>query len=1060
MSGIAARTAKKQDKTGMLRRSLEKLIKLYTDNAHFLYELLQNAEDAEATHIKFVQFEDRLEVYHNGKPFTEANFNSLCDVGLSEKANDLNKIGEFGIGFKSVYSICKTVKLHSSPENYSHIYPDAEPAFSARIDNFTDPTDLKHTPVDSPYTTRFVFFYAVGEPFSGFDSIHKLKRKISERLQDLGVTTLLFMKHLEEIAYEINLNGKQLNGEYLLEKKEINDHCSLVSALGKSTTGNKSDAVEISYLKFSRRLNIDSSRTIDIAFPVIRIGENHFTCVKAKSPYISVYFPTETESKLDFIVQGPYRTTPNRSSIPADDSDNIILAQETSILLIDALKEMQRKKWLNMSFIKALPLNEAAFDNFALFKPLYIAVKELFNNNAIPIIPCESDGYVSARYAKIARNEKLLTLIDNNLLTDLIRQGANFRWLPSCVKETNSEYSHVYKYFVHELKIEVIRPDDLKGYIDNNPFFLPQRTDSWLVQLYTVLENVNSAFAQNKIEDNFLTSKIIKTSTGEFIAPYRITENKQYVPNVYLPSNEVNNPDITFVNERIYLQCRNFFETVLGLHQPDEYKFFISDITTRYSNNYVYDENQHIKDIKRLHKYLCIPKYQEDTENIIKDIFLLRCEDGKMRNPHSEEKRNTLIYLPKNNGIDIRGYFQNIVKNVLYVDLDFYSSHDIDASVLIAMGANGSLLEGENDIEGEYVISGKRKNTKWECLSGFRWKFDIVHVKRALLSIANYPYEKDSIIKSKTIFSILMKNEEKLCGTLRIQKRSIDNKENEPCELVRHLRGDWKEGWSGQWLYDKSMALVAQKDISRHDLNPDIYGKPQSSGVYDLLGFKRSAADDAADLRSIATSKQLEAYFEEELQKRYNMSSSMLSDKLKMLEESNAKQPEEHTLPDFPSVRVKNWDAIQRHAKQTLLYASPVKYINLIRSIRESKSYEPIRAYLKSMYQYDSIPEYACQICHKPTIDITVSQVFDKMETEIDEYHLCLCPACARRYKLMINIPHTMNKVRQKIYTLERVAIDSSDPVKIAVDDIEIWFTQTHIAEIKEILHLEARDKK
>jgi HSP90 family molecular chaperone len=95
----------KQDFEGMLRRALERIIQLYTDKSHFVYELLQNAEDAGAKSIKFVQYADRLEVFHDGKPFTEQNLKSLCDIGASDKAGDLNQIGEFGVGFKSVFGI-------------------------------------------------------------------------------------------------------------------------------------------------------------------------------------------------------------------------------------------------------------------------------------------------------------------------------------------------------------------------------------------------------------------------------------------------------------------------------------------------------------------------------------------------------------------------------------------------------------------------------------------------------------------------------------------------------------------------------------------------------------------------------------------------------------------------------------------------------------------------------------------------------------------------------------------------------------------------------------------
>ena len=89
----------------------------------------------------------------------------------------------------------------------------------------------------------------------------------------------------------------------------------------------------ISYLKFSRKLEKYPLRTVDIAFPV-KEEKDSYQCIKAPNPYVSVYFPTETESKLDFIVQGPYRTTPNRSSIPSEDADNIYLAKELSLIHI------------------------------------------------------------------------------------------------------------------------------------------------------------------------------------------------------------------------------------------------------------------------------------------------------------------------------------------------------------------------------------------------------------------------------------------------------------------------------------------------------------------------------------------------------------------------------------------------------------------------------------------------------------------------------------------------------------------------------------------------------
>src|SRR5208282_5980461 len=81
---------------------LDLLGQLYSERTHFIFELIQNAEDAGATELAFDLLEDRLELRHDGRPFTEADVRGVCGVGKSGKS--LTAIGQFGIGFKSVYA--------------------------------------------------------------------------------------------------------------------------------------------------------------------------------------------------------------------------------------------------------------------------------------------------------------------------------------------------------------------------------------------------------------------------------------------------------------------------------------------------------------------------------------------------------------------------------------------------------------------------------------------------------------------------------------------------------------------------------------------------------------------------------------------------------------------------------------------------------------------------------------------------------------------------------------------------------------------------------------------
>ena len=105
-------------KYGEETRHLAFLGRLYSDRTHFVYELLQNAEDAEASRVEIALYSDRLEVLHDGKPFDEKDVRGICGVGEGTKPEDLTKIGKFGIGFKSVYAYTKAPEIHCGDEHF------------------------------------------------------------------------------------------------------------------------------------------------------------------------------------------------------------------------------------------------------------------------------------------------------------------------------------------------------------------------------------------------------------------------------------------------------------------------------------------------------------------------------------------------------------------------------------------------------------------------------------------------------------------------------------------------------------------------------------------------------------------------------------------------------------------------------------------------------------------------------------------------------------------------------------------------------------------------------
>ena len=56
------------------------LVGLYSDASHFVYEILQNTEDATASEITFELLCDKLVITHNGMPFSESDIEAITGI--------------------------------------------------------------------------------------------------------------------------------------------------------------------------------------------------------------------------------------------------------------------------------------------------------------------------------------------------------------------------------------------------------------------------------------------------------------------------------------------------------------------------------------------------------------------------------------------------------------------------------------------------------------------------------------------------------------------------------------------------------------------------------------------------------------------------------------------------------------------------------------------------------------------------------------------------------------------------------------------------------------------
>jgi len=81
-------------------------VDIYSENKRFIYELIQNADDAAVVDQSELMIEVKsgfVVLSHNGKPFDERDLRGLCGIGRGTKRDDEAKTGYKGIGFKSVF---------------------------------------------------------------------------------------------------------------------------------------------------------------------------------------------------------------------------------------------------------------------------------------------------------------------------------------------------------------------------------------------------------------------------------------------------------------------------------------------------------------------------------------------------------------------------------------------------------------------------------------------------------------------------------------------------------------------------------------------------------------------------------------------------------------------------------------------------------------------------------------------------------------------------------------------------------------------------------------------
>ncbi len=403
-----------------LRGVKHSVVDKYSDQAHFIYELLQNADDAQATKSKFILTNEGLTFIHNGtigftvsNPETEdqdgeeknlGHINAITSIGNTTK--DKAKIGKFGVGFKAIFQYSNT----------PHIY---DPNFSFRIERFIVPQQIEQD--HSQRQEKETLFYFP------FDVPKKSKEEASndilQKLKSL-VHPVLFLNNLKEVVWETPSENGKYTKTVKDQKQSDETLCQLISLADGSDKKKLwlfTRELEEGSHKYSIGFFLDKNNKLDTS--------KNFTAF--------CFFPTKETTNLKFIIQAPFLLTDSREGIKAGNSWNDKLVNKLSVLAAESLpmlKEIGIEKesfLIDDNIVNLIPYKQNDFTsltdrNRISFLPFYSAIKGKMQSETL--LPAKHNKYSSKKLSYWASDTELTELFTDKQIGELMGKE-NTKWV-------------------------------------------------------------------------------------------------------------------------------------------------------------------------------------------------------------------------------------------------------------------------------------------------------------------------------------------------------------------------------------------------------------------------------------------------------------------------------------------------------------------------------------------------------------------------------------------------------------------------------------------------------
>jgi hypothetical protein len=986
----------------------------YPDRAHFVYELLQNAEDAGATEIAFTLTPERLVCEHNGRAFTLADVTSITGLHDSTKANAQDKIGKFGVGFKSVFVYTQAPSVRSGD-------------FAFRIVQLILPEPIAPDGALNG-RTRFEF---------PFDNLKKPPEEayaeIASGLNELDEKTLLFLSSLQSVAWRIGTGS----ADEVLRVQHSDFHFEVLKEVGGKT------ASRSHFLKFEQAVPGLEKPRVAVAFPLdILPGVRSFgsaarladqlKIIPAEPGSVAVFFPAVKEaSGLRFHLHGPFVPELSRASIKETNA-NTPLFEQLAALAAASLHRIKELGLLTTDFLSVLPNPQDQIP------PRYQGIRTaiIAAMKAQPLTPTHGKGYAPANRLIQARAslKELLAEADIAFLVD--HKGEPPLWAIGATQRNNRIDQFLsgleirewgLAKFIETLRKHARDEDGLYSIKPDEKFlsWLKQKPPAWMQELYALLHGE----AQN-VSHQLKTLRIVRRSDG----------NLSRADQAFFATGTTA-ADVPVVDMAVYAsgasksekEDAKRFLSEIGVREIGEAEQIELILKRRYTHEAeIPDDKTYLQDLKRFAAFV------EETGDgsLFSEFYIFQGADDAWHTPEG-------IYLDRpylDTGLS--AYYR-----ALTGDGEPKALHARYEKCGIA---NKKLAEFAKEAGAVIALAIKQdncsKNPERQYLysAGGNWTWNGVN-RDYFIPRLDEMLKTPSLELSRLIWKTLTPlpvYSEYWKATYRCN--ASHNAHVAASRLVHELR-------AAKWIPQGDGELVRPADASREFL-PKGFPFDPGYALLKAIQFGETAVQRSTQAQQKdAAAKSLGFNDAAEAERARRFSDLPQAEQEKFLAEyESRKKP---ALPDRP---LANPERRAQHVREQALNA-PDKQSE-IRERSVSIGREDVKAqadiYLREHYR-NADGEVTCQICKGPLpFKIDGSEYFEVVEflPELTKRHpqnyLALCPNHSAMYRLVNGSRETMREAFQTL-------TDNELEVVLAEQDLTVYFSRTHIIDLNAVLDAE-----